>query len=487
MRKKPAAEIAAISAAAAGYLGFLVSHAAFAGGGSDSSGYLNAARGFFSGHVVEPVVELARLGLGSRFLSAFIPLGYVPGPRPETMAPLYPPGTSLHMAAALLFGPNGPHWVPPLAALASAVLIGRLGLDMGLPRPAALAASLILAAQPLLVFVALQPLSDAPAEAWCLGAVVAARRSRSRPADALVAGLAAGIAFLIRPAAILVAFPVLIFVGRDVRRLGLLAAGAAGPAIFLLAYDRAAFGHVFSSGYLASGHASAFAWSNFPERARYYAHWLSATLTGLVLAGWLVALGDRRVPPGDRVALGVWPLAFFVFYAFYLPYRPWTYVRFLLPAMPALIVGFLLGGRRALAILRGTSPVARVAVAALAVAIVVSLEIRQIRRLRVLAVVADERTYPDACAAAAATFSPDALVLSMAGSGALRYYTNLSIARSDLLNPRTSRVLEAAMRARRRPIAALLFPGEEEECFRHFPGAWRPGATVGAVTLWTLP
>ena len=84
----------------AGYALVLFHHTSFAAGGSDSSGYLNGARLLARGRVTEPVRGLERLKLPVDDAPLFIPLGYRPGPRPGTMSPSYPPGLSLHMAAA---------------------------------------------------------------------------------------------------------------------------------------------------------------------------------------------------------------------------------------------------------------------------------------------------------------------------------------------------------------------------------------------------
>ncbi len=73
------------------YGGLLVRANSFTAGGADSSGYLNAARLFAQGRVSERIEILGRLGLPSSDRDLFLPLGYRPGARPDTMAPLYPP------------------------------------------------------------------------------------------------------------------------------------------------------------------------------------------------------------------------------------------------------------------------------------------------------------------------------------------------------------------------------------------------------------
>ncbi len=166
-----------IFAATAAYLGYawlLFWHASFSVGGSDSSGYANAARLILTGRVVEPVEALKHLGLPPGFVRAFIPLAFVPGPRPGTMVPFYPPGMPLHVAlAGLVAGWNyGPFVVSPLAALVSVFLVYLLGRELGLSRLFSTAGAAVLALCPVFVFMAEQPMSDTVATMWSLAAIL---------------------------------------------------------------------------------------------------------------------------------------------------------------------------------------------------------------------------------------------------------------------------------------------------------------------------
>src|SRR6266498_607495 len=120
----------------AGYGGFLLRYTSFSVGGSDSSGYLNTARRLASATLVSRPRTLERFALPDELLQIFIPLGFVEGPRPGTMAPYYPSGFPAHMAAAaLLLGwERGPFLVSPLAALGSVLLLYLLAREVSLPR-----------------------------------------------------------------------------------------------------------------------------------------------------------------------------------------------------------------------------------------------------------------------------------------------------------------------------------------------------------------
>ncbi len=488
-RARASIATAAGVAAIAVYFVFLGMHASRAAGGSDSSGYLNEARALAAGRATEPIPMMARLGLDLRFEPAFRPLGFVAGSHPGTMAYLYPPGLPLHMAAAAALAgwDRGPFWVAPAAAAASLVLIFLLALDIGLPAAAGASAAAILAAHPAFLFEALQPMSDVPATAWCLAIVLFARRSRRHSNWAAAAGAAFGIAFLVRPANILVLPATLALLGFDRRRFALFVLGGFAPFLFFVAYDRAAFGHPFLTGYGRGDLSEALAWGHFPARVRHYAHWLSATLTGLVLLGWLAAPFDRWIERRDRIALFLWFAAFFLFYDFYAPYETWWYLRFLLPAFPALIVAFAATGTHALAFLRmrSVSPAMSRVTGAFAIAIVLLLEIRQIRRLRVRAIVADEETYPQAARWAGSRVPPGSLVVAMQASGALRYYTPLPTAKWDALPDTLWPLLAEAADRRGVTLYALLFPFEENEAMKRIPGAWRRLDSRRGVALWT--
>ena len=72
------------------YLVIMIRHVCAVAGGSDSSGYLNEARMLSRGVLTEPVAGLRLLHLDDSAVNLFIPLGFIPGPRPGTMVPSYP-------------------------------------------------------------------------------------------------------------------------------------------------------------------------------------------------------------------------------------------------------------------------------------------------------------------------------------------------------------------------------------------------------------
>jgi Dolichyl-phosphate-mannose-protein mannosyltransferase len=470
----------------------LFHHTSRAVGGSDSSGYLNAARLFARGHATEPVRGLERLQMPDEFAPVFIPLGYTTAREPRRMAGSYPPGMPLHMALAERLGgwSTAPFLVSPIAGLACLVLIYLLGRELRLTPPFAFAGSLLLAFFPTFVFIALQPMSDVLATAWALAAIYSGYRSR-RARDgwrwAAFAGLAFGIGVLVRPTNAILLAPLLLALPLRPRSWLSFLAGGVPAAIVLLGYNWAVFGSPFSTGYQTLL-AEAMAWSNFPARARHYGYWIGRLLTPIVPIGWLAVAADRRAPLRDRAVLLSWFGAFFLFYCFYVVYEAWWYTRFLLPAVPALILGALVVVRDL--VIRnesGRHPRWAAVLAAAVLTAALAVEVGFDEKNRVHKFYKSERIYPQACEMARRRLPEDAVILSMQMSGALHYYTPLTYAMWNWLLPERFAVLRASTESRGHHWYALLAPFETVEVRKNFPGDWREIDRVGDVALWELP
>jgi hypothetical protein len=469
-----------------GYSLVLFHHTVFAIGGSDSSGYMNAARLLSEGRATTRIRGLDRLALGPEFAQTFIPLGFSPGPRPGTMSGSYPPGLPLHMALAGLAGgwSRAPFFVSPIAALACLVLMYLLGRELRLPPALALSGSLLFGFSPVFVFVAVQPMSDVVATAWALMAVFAAYRSRAFTSAgwAAVAGAAFGMGVLVRPTNALVVLPLLLALPFRGKTLLAFAAGGAPFAAFQLAYGAAAFGDPRTTGY-RSLLSEAMALSNFPARARHYALWTARLLSPLVPLGWIAVAADRRVTLRDRGVLLTWFAAFFLFYSFYAPYETWWYTRFLLPGSPALLLGALLATRDFVLRSDVSAKRWRISAAALLVVLALAVEIQYVTKQKVHKFYKGERIYPEACAMARRRLPPHAIVLSMQMSGALHYYTDLTYAMWNWMDAERFAVLRVSTESRGFRWYALLAPFEVAEVEKGRLGEWREIDRVGDVSL----
>lgn len=479
--------IFAASLAYLAYAWLLFWNASFSVGGSDSSGHANAARLILAGRVAEPVEALKHLELPPDFVRVFIPLGFEPGQRPGTMVPSSPPGLPLHMAfAALVAGWNyGPFVVSPLAALMSVFLVYLLGRVLGLSRLFSTAGAAVVALCPVFVSMAEQPRSDAVATMWSLAAILFALRSRRRETWAAAAGVAFGIAVLVRPACVLLLVPLAFAIRLRPRTLLWFLLGGAPFAAFLLGWNRLAFGSPFRSGYSWLGEG--FSPSNFPGRFLHSAGWLAKLMSPLLVAGWALVTVDRRVAPRDRLLLLFWFGGFFLFSCFRGADEAWWDTRYLLPAIPALVLASLLVARDGLSPQQGGRyALPRRALAALTLAIVLAFECSWIRDLRVLKFGEGERLYPDASRWAESQVPPRSLVISMQMSGALKYYTNLTPVRWDWIRPEQVSLLRERARAEGYQWFALVFPFENEELQRRLPWGWTKMGNLREATLWRL-
>jgi hypothetical protein len=477
--------------AAVGYGGLLIWKTSFAVGGSDSSGYANTAKMIAGGHIVAPVEGPGRLDLPDRFNRAFIPLAFEPGQQPRTMVPYYPPGYPLHLAAAGVFGgwEYAPFLVSPLAALLLLWATYALARELSLSRPLASIASAILGGCAVLLFQAVQPMSDVVAAAWATASVLFALRARRRDAWAVLSGAALGMAVLTRPTNILLVVPLAFALPWRPKAVTLFAAAGLPFAAFHMAWNAKAFGSPWRTGY--SGQLDGFAWGNFPERFVHYGRTLGQMFSPLVPLGWLGAGVDRLLPGRDRALLLAWFASYFGLYCFWGPYETWWYARYLLPALPALVIAAVAVARDLLRRLAGVSPGplrTRLALAGavLLFAVVALAERRSIRDWKPLEITEGQRIFPLSMDLVRSQVPDRSLIVSMDLSGALRYYTNFQPVRWDWLEPADFAVVRAKAESKGYRLYALLFPWEEKELAAHAPGKWKRVGTVGNVILWEL-
>jgi oligosaccharyl transferase STT3 subunit len=333
--------VAIAAAAAAAAVGF--ARGTYVAGGSDSYCYLSQAELFASWRAVNEQ-PLAAQAPWTRGAEAFIPVGHVHAyARPGATVPMCPPGYPLLMAIARTIAGRAAMFtvVPVLGALAvwwTFVLGRRIGGD----RAGAIAA-VLLAASPAFLYQIVQPMSDVPAAALWAAALVCLmsdRFTRSIPV-ALGAGLATGAALIVRPnlvpCAAVAALAVFTRSGvglRAVVRTWLaFAVGVAPFALVVAALQNTMYGGPLKSGYgdLDFLFRASHVWPNLQR----YPLWLLQTETPIVL----LALGAPVL--ADRRRTCIWLLAFVAaVFACYLPYEvfdAWWYLRFLLPAYPAML------------------------------------------------------------------------------------------------------------------------------------------------------
>src|SRR5262249_4741680 len=128
----------------------------------------------------------------------FTPAGHMPSPAGrDAVVPICPPGLPLLMAVAGVI-PRGEFIVVPLCGALAVWLTFLLGRRLD-NDAVGVAAAVLLACSPSVLFQVVQPMTDVPAMAWWLLAAVLAIGPREGGARPVAAGIAASLAILTRP------------------------------------------------------------------------------------------------------------------------------------------------------------------------------------------------------------------------------------------------------------------------------------------------
>jgi hypothetical protein len=463
-------------------------HVGAVAGGSDSSGYMNHARLLASGRIHVPPRILPGLPQAEAPYHLYVPLGFKPSPDGDGLVPTYPAGFPLFILAAVpLAGWRHAGDVAIiLHALAGLLATYALGRMIGLGKRWAVAGAAIVGLSPLYLWFSLEAMSDVPSLVWTTVAVLAALRSRENAAWALAAGAAMAIDVLLRPTNALAFVPVAVALGGSPRRWMLLIAGGLPGATFYCLHSAAAYGSFLATGY--GDTTLAFRAGYVLPTFLHYARWIPALFTpaaALVLGlPWL-----GRVPGRTRWLLGTWILAFAAFYSTYeCTHETWWYLRFLLPAAPAIVVGSLLVLRALLSRAPAQADPGRSkgAFAAL-LAIIAASSFWWSRDLLALEIGRTELRYENVADWMTSNAPPDAVCLAMQASGALFYYTRFTVIRWDALDQANVGRVDAAIRNSRKPLYAVLFPfesGESRVLEKRMPGRWIQVGNVQDVTIW---
>ena len=460
-----------------GYAWFLRLHTAPYAGGSDSSGYLNSAALLRAGHLSTAARTLA----GELRPGIHQPLGFTTRAGTNLMAPSYPIGLPLHLAAfSFLVGLD---WATiPLnicGALAGGALLYLLARRLELPRSLALAGTVGLLLCPLYLFVSLQPMSDLLALVWSMAALYAALRAREGWGWALACGMAVAWAVLVRPTNLLLAVPVVLALGTQWRSYLWVGLGGLPGALLLAGYNRQVYGSPFVTGY---GEVwSAFSWEYVAHNLGFFARWIPGLLSPVVL----MALGVpflRAVRRREFYVLGAWAVMLIGFYAFYYHSgETWWYLRFIIPAFPILILFAL----AVLQSLTATVPRRRI-IGSVLLAASLAWEISLTYRLELLHNKSGEAAYPNAAAWARTNLPANAAIFCMQVSGAFYYYTDFLLVRWDQVQPSDMVPLFQTLHEQHRPVYAVLYGFEEPGAMKQMGGRWTRIAELPNVTVWRV-
>jgi hypothetical protein len=293
-------------------------------------------------------------------------------------------------------------------------------------------------------------MSDVVSTFWALVCVLCAIRGRDKMHLAIATGVAFGIGVLVRPTHLLLLPAMIAFLGW--RRLVPFIAGGIPFAAFQLTLANHWYGSPFASGYGSIFESLRVRF--FPTRFVHYSTWLAALFPLAFPLGLL-----KR-----RAALWLWFVPFFLFYCFYEPYETWWYTRFLLPAMPAVLL------------LAASFRIPRAALLTFVVAIAAT-QLVTARRFHVLDVAKAEAVYERAAMMATTHVPRNATLLAAQHSGSLLFYTNRTALRFDLIERPPEQ----------RPLYAVVSPHEIRTLRQRIPGPWTELARAGDTALLHLP
>ncbi len=359
-RDRIAARIALAAAAAA--LAFSIAWSSRVAGGSDSSCYVLQAEAFAHGRATlrNPVAAV----LPDAPAAVFAPTGFVASrAHPPDAVPICGPGLALLMAGASLIHRDAIFLVVPLFAALLVWLTFVFGRRVD-DQVTGACAAVLLACSPIFLYQAVQPMSDVPAAAAWMAALVLSAGTRRR--DLIAAGVAMSVAILIRPNLAPLAIPLLALapfrlkaetstsaefrlkaettdlhppttpvVSAFRRNVFFLMAMAPGFLV-LLSLNAARYGSPFASGYGDTG--SLFSLARLAPNAARYSRWLLETQTPFLLVALAAPWAIRRDEGKRRLALVALAGSALIVatYLAYTVFDDWWYIRFLLPALPIL-------------------------------------------------------------------------------------------------------------------------------------------------------
>ena len=470
------------------YALFLLRNLSYAVGGPDTGGYFNEAKLITEGRTTRPVVLVRELGLDDSWLGFFMPLGFAPSPH-ASMHPTYPAGLPFHLAAAALIGgwKHAPYYVAPLAAIGCAFFMFAVGRKLGLSPLTSVAGAFALVTLPPFLWHAVQPASDVLATFWALAAMWCALESAERPWLAFAAGVAFAIGVWVRPTNVLLGLAIAFAFRIQIKRLALAVSGALPFAIALMLWNARLYGSPLRTGY--GGFFDQVSWAGMLYAAPLHAEWLMRMLTPLAFPIGLFVVFDRAAGAWTRWMLMAWFTAFFVFYSFYGFFDGWICIRFLLPAIPALIIGVLLIVRDVYRFAARRFPPAS-AVAAVALTIFIcAAPVRSTIDLNILPVLPQmEKPYPRLVRWAESLLPKRAVVITGVLSGPFVYFMDRGIARYDQLNDERFQTLRAYAANAGLPWYAVVADDEiDDASFRQrFRGQWTVVSRLENFTLYRL-
>lgn len=440
----------------------------YASGGADSYGYVGQARLLAQGRLTDTVPTSADY-VWPDVEMTLTPLGFRVGRSRGVIAPLYPPGLPLLFAPLAAWWETGVYLVVPAFGALLVWLTYRLGRSIGDPAAGAIAA-VLMSVSPTFLYQLVQPMSDVPAAACWLAALLMGIRG-TMSATAL-SGATCSLAILIRPnlaplAGLVAAAAIFSNTESRLRRL-LLFAGALAPGLIVLGWiQNVRHGSPLASGY--GTFSDIFDTRNIVPNLARYPRWLVETHTWFIwlsvaAPAWILHRARRPIVAWTAVALAMATWAAYLPYTYFQAHE-WFYTRFLLLAIAVML---LFASGVALSLVRRLPQGWRLAVTLLLLGVLGGVSLSSARTHRAFDIRTQERKYPLAGEFVRDQLPETAFVLAHQHSGSIRYYANRPTLRWDLLSPsHLDRVL-AILRAQGYEPFLVVDAGEYENFRQRF-------------------
>jgi len=468
-------------------------------GGCDSYGYGSLAKMVTKLKATESIKELSEFNLSQDYADLFIPPCYLHGPKPGTISNVFSIGLPLQAAAAAsIFGWDvGPYLVSPLSVTLSMLLLYLIGLELGLSRKLSAAGGVLLGLFPTVVSHGLVLMSDAPTMFWSAAAVFAALRSRKNPHWVIASGFAFSVVILTRSMNVLLLFPIFFALPISIKSLIRFVLGGLPAAVLFFAYNWAAYGSPLKMGYIVIGQQGYFGLSGYMTVLSQYIYWISTQMSPTALVFWAATVINKSIQWRDRALIISWFATHYLFYCLqnfrFDDDAHWWFTRYMLPAMPAVILGFLLTIQYitnliAASIDNGDKRAIGKFVAPLLLFPVLVTSVAQIHRYGTHLVGAGMEERKNATRMAGEIIPQKSLIVSSEYSGTVKYYIDRYSLRYDHLSPGQWDIVKDRVKEKGYQLYALLFYEDEPRLAqKRIPGKWTLIDTYYRhTTLWKI-
>ena len=476
-------------------IGLLLSEYSLAfAGDSDTSGYVHNSRLLMEGYLFGDVRPIGDLPLHEVNRWVYQPLGFVTSDDLTRQVPTYPFGFPLVLAVFrfLADGDSGVLIAQVFIGCATLLSVFFLSRQLGLSRVWSFLATLVIGVSPLFQFMAIRPMSDLLSAGLATCCVLFARVAHRHFLFAGLLGFCVSLALLTRAPNIFLALPVgllLLVRLKEQRWWWVIVLGSLPGFWFLLWLNNTLYGSPLASGYADVWRL--FRLEYFGMTLRHFAYWLSVLHTPVITIAFVASLVLLRKDWLKTAVLWTWAASFIVFYGFYFhSHQTWWFLRFILPALPPIVIGACLFLQEIFGRLNRRFDRAWLMPSlCLILALYIALSGLRARQGRVHFIEPKHDSYMQLVDWVEEHAEAEDVFVCMQASGCLYYYTDHSIVRYDQLKEGEWERIQRAMGGTGGVIYATLYRHEIERyeaLSRQAPGTWAEVASLGHIRVMRL-